>query len=64
MLWDVFHLKGRNKSNTFLIDDLYDVYKPQTKNVIRAEYFDASDPGSEKDNFLERLIPKLKKKLK
>jgi len=61
MLWDVYGLQGYTQQNTVILDDYDEVYKSQTMNCVAATPFEFTGENSEKDQFLRRLIPKLKK---
>ena len=57
MLWDVFKCKNFNPSNTFIIDDLDDVYKNQKCNSIPVlPPFDVFDKNSDGDQVLRKFI--------
>lgn len=60
LLFKTFKLKGYNKSNTLIIDDLKDVYDTQPCNCINIDEFEFTDDGSEKDNALDVVLDKLK----
>jgi TFIIF-interacting CTD phosphatase-like protein len=55
----LYHFSGYHPCNTIIIDDLYDVYKANPKNIIRAPYFDAKKSDAKYDEFLKRVIPVL-----
>jgi hypothetical protein len=59
MLWDEYKLDNYNKKNTFILDDLDEVFLEQQKNCIIAPEFQFQDKNSEKDTFLRDLIPYL-----
>jgi TFIIF-interacting CTD phosphatase-like protein len=61
MLWDFYKLDGYTKDNTIIIDDYDEVYNTQPDNCFLAEPFEFTDEGSENDNFLKKLKPKLEK---
>lgn len=62
LLWDVYKCGNFRNDNTFIIDDLDDVYKTQKCNSIPVlPPFDVFDNSSDGDRFLQKLIPKLKK---
>jgi hypothetical protein len=48
-----------HRCNTIIMDDLYDVYKANPKQTLRAVYFDAKKKESENDTFLLEAIKKL-----
>ena len=50
-----------HSDNTFIIDDLDEVYKPQKCNSIPAIAFDVSEQNSDGDKFLQTIIPILEK---
>jgi TFIIF-interacting CTD phosphatase-like protein len=60
LLWDTFKLTEFSKDNTFILDDYDEVHKTQPGNCIIAVPFEFSKDGSEGDNFLEKLIPKIR----
>ena len=60
LLWDIFKCEKLNKHNTFIIDDLDDVYNEQKCNSIPViPPFDVFDNNSDGDQFLKKLIPVL-----
>jgi len=59
LLWEDFELVGYDKNNTVIIDDYDEVYKTQKHNCIVAVPFEFTMEGSEKDTYLEKLIPLL-----
>jgi TFIIF-interacting CTD phosphatase-like protein len=61
MLWDVYQIEGYNNKNTFILDDLDEVFEIQNDNCIIADQFKFVKKNSENDNFLKQLIPKIKK---
>jgi len=61
MLWEIYKLPGYNSKNTIILDDYDEVYNTQPGNCIIAEAFEFTEEGSENDDFLKRLVPKLKK---
>jgi TFIIF-interacting CTD phosphatase-like protein len=61
ILWDIYKFPGYNKDNTIIIDDYDEVCNTQPKNCIVAPPFYFTKKGSEKDDFLEKLIPRLDK---
>jgi hypothetical protein len=61
MLWDVYEIEGYNNKNTFILDDLDEVFEIQNDNCIIADQFKFVKKNSENDNFLKQLIPKIKK---
>ncbi len=60
----IFKFDGFNKNNSFIVDDLIDVYKYNKDNVLRAKYFDVLNPKSVNDVFLKDCIPILENMLK
>jgi TFIIF-interacting CTD phosphatase-like protein len=60
MLWDVFNLTHYNASNTFIIDDNYDVFKIQTKNTFMIKEFKYNNSGSDNDKELLKMIHQLR----
>lgn len=60
MLWDVYKVDGYTKENTVILDDYDEVHKTQPKNCIIALPFEFTHDNSDKDKFLEKLIPQLK----
>lgn len=65
ILWDTFKMENYNKNNTLILDDYKeDVYNCQKENCILAQLFEYTSNESDKDDFLLKLIPKLKKLLK
>ena len=54
ILWDIYKLDGYNKYNTIIIDDNPDVKK--TGYCIQVPEFNFFDTGSEKDDYLDKLI--------
>ena len=61
MLWDFYKLPYYNKDNTVILDDYDEVYNTQPENCIVAVPFVFTEKGSENDDFLKKLIPKMKK---
>lgn len=61
ILWDIYNLSNYNQNNTYIIDDYDEVYKTQPKNCIQAKIFEFTDENSENDEFLKKIIPKLRK---
>lgn len=59
MLWDIYRDTGYDKNNTVIIDDYDEVCKTQPDNCITAPPFYFTKKGSENDDFLLSLIPKL-----
>lgn len=59
MLWKELKLEGYSTENTFIIDDLPEIYKTLPKHTIKAKYFDILEPHSENDTFLLDTIKKL-----
>ena len=60
LLWNIYKCPNFYPDNTFIIDDLDDVYKPQKCNSIPAiPPFDVFDTNSDNDRFLQELIPKI-----
>ena len=50
-----------HSDNTFIVDDLADVWKPQKCNSIPAKPFNVPHPNSDGDKFLQNIIPVLEK---
>ncbi len=61
MLWDTYSLTAYSKTNTAIMDDYDEVYNTQPDNCIVVPVFEFKSEGSENDDFLKKLIPKLKK---
>jgi len=59
LLKDSFLLSDYDLSNTLIIDDYDEVLKTQPSNCIFAEAFEFSKNGSENDDFLIKLQPKM-----
>lgn len=59
LLWNEFQLNFK-KNNTLLIDDLKEIYKAQTSNVINIKEFNFLDDSSEKDTELLKIQKYLK----
>lgn len=64
MLWEVYGIPGYNENNTVILDDYEEVHESQPGNCIIAEPFFFENKGSEKDDFLYRLKPILKRMIK
>ena len=64
MIWDIFKIKGFNKDNTFIIDDLPEVNKIQPCNCIAIKEFEFDIENSEKDTELINIKERLQKLLK
>lgn len=61
MFWDVFKMVGYDKNNTVILDDYEeDVYKSQPENCILAKPFEFKAENSENDDFLIKLLDKMK----
>lgn len=58
MLWEQWNLPGFNEKNTYIIDDLKEVFTIQPTNCIRIKPFKIK--GGEYDNELERIIDYLR----
>jgi len=56
LLWKYFNLPGYREDNTFIIDDLKDVYRSQPNRTIRAPAFDFLKDNSINDDFLLKMI--------
>lgn len=63
LMWDFFQIKGYSKENTVIFDDYDEVYNTQKENCIIAQPFKFAETNSEKDKFLKKIIPKIKKHL-
>ena len=61
MLWDAYGLSGYNHCNTIILDDYDEVNDTQPCNCIIAEPFEFMDRGSDKDDFLKRVVITLEK---
>lgn len=67
LLWDVLGLKEFNPCNTFIIDDLDDVYNNNKGNSIKAHKFEILSekgrfrPSSVEDKFLVKVKERLEK---
>ena len=60
LLWDVFKCGDFNTNNTFIIDDLDDVYKSQRCNSIPVlPTFDVFEKNMDGDEFLKKLMSKI-----
>jgi len=60
LLWDVFKCGDFNTNNTFIIDDLDDVYKSQRCNSIPVlPPFDVFEKNMDGDEFLKKLMSKI-----
>ena len=60
MLWNELKLKGYFSDNTWIVDDLPEIYNTIPKHTIKAKYFDVLESNSENDTFLLDTIEKLK----
>lgn len=58
MLWEVWKIPGYNKYNTFIIDDLKEVYTIQPENCLKIKPFKLKNGFN--DNELIKMINKLK----
>lgn len=58
MLWDVYDLEY-DPEKTYILDDYDEVCNTQPDKCIVAPAFEFKDEGSEKDDFLKKVIPKL-----
>lgn len=63
-LWKVAQLPGYYEWNTFLIDDLEEIYLNDKKHVMRAKSFEVLENDSENDRFLMTAQRRLKRILK
>lgn len=61
VLWNVFYLTEFDRRKTFILDDYEEVYQSQPSYCIIAPPFEFKQERSENDDFLKKLIPKLKK---
>lgn len=59
MLWEVWKFPGFDKNNTFIIDDLKEVFTIQPQNCIRIKPFIFNKNGMIYDDELIKLIYKL-----
>jgi hypothetical protein len=59
----LYFFQGYNKDNTFIVDDLDEVYKINKNQVLRADYFDAEKSNAPNDDFLKRAIKKMENML-
>lgn len=48
----LYHFEGFAPCNTIIVDDLKDVYNANSKQTLRAIYFDAKTSQAQKDTFL------------
>jgi TFIIF-interacting CTD phosphatase-like protein len=55
----LYNFKDYHGCNTLIIDDLYEVYETNSKQTLRAVYFDAKKQGAYNDTFLLETIDKL-----
>lgn len=60
MIVDLYNLPGSHKGNIVIVDDYSEVYKVQPKNCILAKEFCYFGLGSDKDDFLLKVIENLK----
>jgi TFIIF-interacting CTD phosphatase-like protein len=60
MLWDNFKIEGYDKFNSVIFDDYDEVQNTNIGNCIPIKPFEFNEEGSENDDFLDKLIPKLK----
>jgi len=60
MLWDNFKIEGYDQYNSVILDDYDEVQDTNVGNCIPVKPFEFNEEGSENDDFLEKLIPKLK----
>lgn len=60
LLWDTFKLAGYSKENTVILDDYDEVFKTQPGNCIIAVPFEFQKEGSNKDDFLQKLMPQVR----
>lgn len=61
MIWDVYRLTDYSKNNTAIMDDYIEVQNAQPGNCIVVPPFEFKGEGSENDDFLKKVIPKLKR---
>jgi TFIIF-interacting CTD phosphatase-like protein len=55
----LYNFKGYHGCNTLIIDDLDEVYETNSKQTLRAVYFNAKKQGAYNDKFLLETIDKL-----
>ena len=60
MITQLYNLPGSDKTNIVIVDDYSEVYKVQPKNCILAKEFCYFGLGSDKDDFLLKVIENLK----
>ena len=60
MITQLYNLPGSHKGNIVIVDDYSEVYKVQPKNCILAKEFCYFGLGSDKDDFLLKVIENLK----
>jgi TFIIF-interacting CTD phosphatase-like protein len=63
MITQLYNLPGSHKGNIVIVDDYSEVYKVQPKNCILAKEFCYFGLGSDKDDFLLKVIENLKEHL-
>jgi len=63
LLWRDLKLVGFSPNNTYIIDDLPEIYDTMPKHVFQAKYFDVLEEGAEDDRYLLNMIDKLKQLL-
>lgn len=62
MLWDHWRLPNYNKNNTFIVDDLKEVYDAQPENCIRIKAFSLknSDENDKELESVKKVLEKIK----
>ena len=55
IFWKKYGMKGYDKHNTIIIDDLKEIYESQKRNCIKAKPFYFKKKKSEQDEFLKKL---------
>lgn len=59
MLWDVWNLKEFNEKNTYIIDDLKDIYDIQPLNCLKIKPYKIKPINSRNDKVLLDIIPQI-----
>lgn len=60
-LWQLLKFPGYRKDNTFLIDDLKEIYENDKSRVINIKSFEVEKKGADKDKVLIKMREKLAK---
>jgi TFIIF-interacting CTD phosphatase-like protein len=61
LLWEKAGFRDINRNNSWIVDDLPEVYHAQPRNTIKTKPFEFSNPDSENDKGLQKVERTLRK---